>query len=346
MSRKLRVLALVREGHVPPESTEGYSDDEIDAWKAEFDVVDTLKSMGHEVLPLGVYDDLGPIRKALRDFEPHIVFMLLEEFHGVVTYDHAVASYLELMRQPYTGCNPRGMLLSKDKSLCKKILAYHRIPSPKFTVFPRGRRIRRPKRLAFPLFVKSATEDASLGISRASIVRSDEALIERVRYLHELTKGDVLVEQYVEGREIYVGVIGNERLQTFPTWELLFSKTPDDQPKIATRHVKWDRDYQERHGIMTQAAEGLSPAVDARIHKICKRVYRALGMSGYARMDLRVTAEGQVYVIEANANPNIEFGEDFAESAESIGIGYESLLQRIINLGLRYRAPWQWYVPG
>jgi len=341
MSKKRRVLALVREGHVPPESTEGFTDQEIDTWKAEFDVVDTLGVMGHTVLPLGVYDDLGEIRKALRDFQPDITFMLLEEFHGVVMYDHAVTSYLELMRQPYTGCNPRGMLLSKDKSLCKKILAYHRIPSPRFMVFPRGRRVRRPKRLPFPLFVKSATEDASLGISHASIVHNDEALQERVAYLQAITSGDVLAEQYIEGREFYVGVIGNERLQTFPTWELLFSKTPDDQPKIATRRVKWDRKYQERHGIKTQAAEGLPPGVDSRIQKICKRVYRALGMSGYARMDLRVTEEGQIFVIEANANPNIEFGEDFSESAESIGISYEALLQRILNLGLKYKAPWQ-----
>src|SRR6056297_212814 len=341
MSKKRRVLALVREGHVPPESTEGFTDQEIDTWKAEFDVVDTLGVMGHTVLPLGVYDDLGEIRKALRDFQPDITFMLLEEFHGVVMYDHAVTSYLELMRQPYTGCNPRGMLLSKDKSLCKKILAYHRIPSPRFMVFPRGRRVRRPKRLPFPLFVKSATEDASLGISHASIVHNDEALQERVAYLQAITSGDVLAEQYIEGREFYVGVIGNERLQTFPTWELLFSKTPDDQPKIATRRVKWDRKYQERHGIKTQAAEGLPPSVDSRIQKICKRVYRALGMSGYARMDLRVTEEGQIFVIEPNANPNIEFGEDFSESAESIGISYEALLQRILNLGLKYKAPWQ-----
>lgn len=341
--KKLRILVLVREGHVPPSSTEGYTDEQIDAWKAEFDVIDTLGVMGHTVLPLGVYDDLGPIRRAIFDFQPDITFTLLEEFHGVVTYDQAITTYLELMRQRYTGCNPRGMMLSKDKSLSKKILAYHRIPTPQFMVVTRGRQVRRPKRLSFPLFVKSAIEDASLGISQASIVRSDAALAERVAYLQNLTSGgDVLVEQYIEGREFYVGVIGNERLQTFPTWELLFSKTPEDQPKIATRRVKWDRQYQLRHGITTEAATGLPATLEARIEKLCKRVYRALGMSGYARMDLRVTEAGQIYIIEANANPNIEFGEDFAESAESIGIGYEALLQRIINLGLRYKAPWQW----
>lgn len=339
--KKLRVLVLVHADHVPPESTEGYTDEQIDAWKAEFDVTVTLRGLGHEVVPLGVYDDLTPLRDALHEFQPDIVFMMLEEFFGVVTYDHAVTSYLELMQQPYTGCNPRGLLLSKDKSLTKKLLSYHRIPTPHFAVFPPGRKIRRPKRLVFPLFVKSAIDDASLGISQASIVRDDEALVERIRFLQERTTADVLAEEYIEGREFYVGIIGNERLQTFPVWELLFTKMPPETARIATRRVKWDRKYQARNGIETRAAGDLPPGMEERIQRICKRVYRALGMSGYARMDLRLTEQGQIYVIEANANPNIEFGEDFAESAESIGISYESLLQRIINLGLRYRAPWQ-----
>lgn len=339
--KKLRVLVLVHADHVPPESTEGYSDEQIDAWKAEFDVTVTLRGLGHEVVPLGVYDDLAPLRNALHDFQPDIVFMMLEEFFGVVTYDHAVTSYLELMQQPYTGCNPRGLLLSKDKSLTKKLLSYHRIPTPHFAVFPPGRKIRRPKRLMFPLFVKSAIDDASLGISQASIVRDDEALVARIRFLQERTTADVLAEEYIEGREFYVGIMGNERLQTFPVWELLFSKMPQDLARIATRRVKWDRKYQTRHGIETEAARDLPPGMEERIHRICKRVYRALGMSGYARMDLRLTEQGEIFVIEANANPNIEFGEDFAESAESVGISYESLLQRIINLGLKYHAPWQ-----
>ncbi len=135
---KLRVLVLVRDGHVPPESLEGIDENEWGPWKAEFDICETLRGLGHEVLPLGLYDDLGPIRKALKEFEPDITYMLLEEFHGVVTYDFAVISYLELMQQPYTGCNPRGLLLSKDKALSKKILAYHRIPTPRFAVSNRA----------------------------------------------------------------------------------------------------------------------------------------------------------------------------------------------------------------
>lgn len=339
--RKLRVLALVRSGHVPPDSLEGCSESELDNLKAEFDVVATLRDMGHEVRPLGVYDDLLPIRNELEDFQPHVTFMLLEEFLGVVTYDYAMISYLELMQQPYTGCNPRGLMLSKDKALSKKIFAFHRIPTPKFAVFPRGRKIKRPPRLEFPLFIKSVIEDASFGISQASIVHDDAALVERVRFVHEKAGTDAMAEQYIDGRELYVGVIGNQRLQTFPPWEMLFTKMPEGIANIATRYVKWNRKYQQRHGISTEAAKDLSPELRDRLEKICKRVYRSLNLSGYARMDLRMTPEGRFYVIEANANPNIEYGEDFAESAHHAGILYEDLLQRILNMGLAYKAPWK-----
>lgn len=337
---RLRVLALVRAGHVPPESLEGVPETELDVWKAEFDVCDTLRHLGHEVLPVGVYDDLAPIREALLEFRPDITFMLLEEFHGVVTYDFAVISYLELMQQPYTGCNPRGLLLSKDKAITKKLLSYHRIPTPRFAVFSPGRKIRRPRKLPFPLFVKSAIEDASFGISQASIVHTDQALEERIRFIHEKTQENAIVEQYIDGREFYVGVIGNQRLQTFTPWEMDFGKLPDDVARIATRQVKWNRRYQDRHGITTHAADDLDDALQARISRICKRVYRALEMSGYARMDLRLGENGEIHVLEANANPNIEYGEDFAESAEVAGIDYESLLEKILSLGLRYRAAW------
>ncbi len=339
--KKLRVVVLVREGNVPPESLEDHTDEQIDEWKAEFDVISTLKDMGHEVQPLGVFNDLTPIRESILQWHPDIAFMLLEEFHGVVTYDHAIIAYLELMQQPYTGCNPRGLLLSKDKALSKKVLSYHRVPTPRFAVFPRGRKVRRSKRLHFPLFVKSVVEDASLGIAQASIVHDDAALIERVRFVHERTESDAIAEEYIDGRELYVGVIGNDRLQTFPAWEMRFEKMPENVARIATRHVKWNRKYQEKHGIMTEMAKDLPEGMDAKLSHLCKRVYRVLHMSGYARMDLRLTPDGRLYVIEANANPNIEYGEDFAESADKAGIPYEALLQRILNLGMRYQAPWQ-----
>lgn len=339
--RQLRVLTLVHTDLVPPTSIEGISDKDMADWKTEYDVVAGLQNLGHEVLPLGVSDDLGVIREAINEFRPHITFNLLEEFHGVATYDHYVISYLELIRKAYTGCNPRGLMIAHDKALTKKILSYHRIPVPAFAVVPVGKKFRRPKRLEFPLLVKSATEEASLGISQASIVHSDDKLRERVAFIHEHTASDALVEEYIDGREMYVGMLGNQRLQTFPIWEMLFTKSPAHVARIATAKVKWDDAYQQRHGIVTQAAKDLPAKLEQTIIRLCKRIYHHLSLTGYARMDLRVTDEGRIYVLEANPNPNLAYGEDFAESAETAGIDFENLLQRILNLGLRYAAEWK-----
>ena len=339
--RKLRVLVLMHESLVPPESLVGYSEEAIMEWKTEFDVVATLREMGHEVLPLGVYDDLGDLRRATEDFKPHIWFNLLEEFHGVGVYDHHVVSYLELMKQHYTGCNPRGLLLAHDKPLAKKILSFHRLRTPAFFVVPRGKKTRLTKKIDFPLLVKSASEDASLGISDASIVRDEDQLSERVEFIHTATETDALVENFIEGRELYVGVIGNRQLRVYPIWEMNFENAKPGDPRIATSRVKWDFEHQKKLGITTTRAEGISPAIETRINHICKRVYKALSLSGYARIDLRLRDDGEVFVIEANPNPTLSFGEDFAESADNAGVTYEQLLKKIISLGLNYQAEWR-----
>ena len=339
--KKLRVLVLVHEDLVPPESLDGIPDDQIREWKTEFDVITTLREVGHDVHPLGVVDDLGKIRRAILDWKPHITFNLLEEFHGIGVFDQHVVSYLELMRQPYTGCNPRGLMLSRDKPLGKKILHYHRIATPRFVVFPLGRAVKPPKRSPYPLLVKSTVEDASLGITQDSVVSDETKLIEQVARVHNEVKTDALVEEYIEGRELYVGVMGNQRLQTFPVWEMVFEKKPDDMRPIATRRVKWDVEFQKKIGLKTHAATNLPTGIEEKINRLCKRIYRALDISGYARMDLRLTADDEIYVLEANPNPNLEYGEDLAESAEAAGISYEALLRRILNLGLRYHAPWR-----
>jgi D-alanine-D-alanine ligase len=252
-----------------------------------------------------------------------------------------VASYLELMKQPYTGCNPRGLMVAHDKVLCKQILQAHRIPTPKFAVYPRGRPVRLAKRMAYPMFVKSTIEDASFGLSKASLVRNEDELVDRIRHFHQEIQTDALVEEYIEGRELYVGVIGNYRLRVLPIWELIFTNLPDGEPNIATAKVKWDLKIQKKLGVKTQAAEDLPNGLASQIQKLCKRIYRALCLSGYARMDLRLSPDGRMYVLEANPNPNLSYGEDLAESAHADGITYENLIQRILNLGLRYRAAWR-----
>ena len=185
LMRPRRLLVLMHEALVPPASIKGVPAKEVAEWKTEYDVVAGLSNLGHDVRPLGVSNDLGVLRDAIVDWKPDIHFNLLEEFHGVTIYDQHVVSYLELMQQCYTGCNPRGLMLAHDKALSKKILSYHRISVPDFTVYPLGRVVKRAQRLKFPLLVKSATEEASLGISQASIVTSDEKLKDRVAFVHE-----------------------------------------------------------------------------------------------------------------------------------------------------------------
>ena len=336
-----RVLVLVHESLVPPEDSSGYTDQQIDAWRTEYDVMTSLRAMGHEVRMLGMGDSLAELRAAIADWKPDLAFNLLEEFQGIVTYDQYVVAYLELMKLPYTGCNPRGMMISRDKVLSKQILHYHRIPTARFALLPRNRAYREPRRLAYPLFVKSATEDASLGISQASIVHDGARLRERVEFIHDQTKSDALVEEYIEGREIYVGVLGNERLTTFPLWELNFGTLPEVMAGIATRKVKWDRKYQRKHGIGTGPARDLPPGVEHRVSQLARRIYRALCLSGYARIDLRMRPDGSVVVLEANANPNLAQIEDFATSALAASVGYDALLERIMKFGTSYQAAWR-----
>ena len=334
---KLRVVALVHRHLIPPEKVEEGTDIESAPWRTEYDVISTLTAMGHEVQTLPVHDDLGEIRRLVGEWKPHIAFNLLEGFDDITIFDQNVVSLLELLKLPYTGCNPRGLLMARDKSLSKKLLAYHRIPVPEFEVFRIGRPIRRPKRLPFPLIVKSLTQEASIGISQASVVDSDEKLKERVAFIHESIHTAALVEQYVEGREIYVGILGNQALQAMPVWELFFTNMPEGSKRIATDRVKWSVKYQKKYGIDSGPARDLPEAQALAIQHLCKRTFRALELSGYARVDLRLEENGNVWVIEANPNPQIAKGEDFAASAEKVGLSYETVLQRIINLGLRWQ---------
>jgi D-alanine-D-alanine ligase len=332
--RRLRVLVLMHPDLVPPDSLDGQSEKDIFAWKTEYDVVSTLRAAGHDVKPLGVQDELKPIRYQVENWKPHVVFNLLEEFHGETAYDQNVASFLELMRVPYTGCNPRGLMLARGKALSKKLLHYHRIPTPAFAVFPIGRKIRRPARLAFPLMVKSISEDASRGIAQASLVDSDDKLAERVAFVHEKIGTDAIAEQYIEGRELYVGVLGNERLRVLPVWELEFGSDAEGVSRIATEKVKHDPDYQQRRGIVAGPAKKLAPEVRARVQQLAKRVCRTLELDGYSRIDFRLSADDIPYCLEANPNPEIAKIEEFAEAALHDGLKYPDLLSRILTLGI------------
>ena len=334
--KKLRVLVLMHADLIPPDTVTDADLSTVE-WKTEYYVLNTVRELGHEALAVGVRDDLLEIRKAVGEWKPHIVFNLLEEFSGVAIYDQNIISYLELLGVPYTGCNPRGLMLARDKELAKKILHYHRIPIPEFITVPLGRAVKRPKDLAFPLIVKSVSEEASLGISQASIVEGDDKLQERVTFIHQSVGTGALVERYIDGRELYVGVLGNRRLQVLPVWELNLDKMPDEARRIATERVKWSRKYQLKYGVVSGEAKELGEGMPEKIQEFARRIYRDLGLSGYARIDFRLDPAGQIYVLEANPNPQIAKGEDFAESAAQAGLPYPLLLQRILDLGLSWR---------
>ena len=334
--KPLRVLALLDKACIPPESIDGLAPEEIAPFKTEWDVCSTLTQLGHEVYKLGASHDLTAIRDSIDAFHPHIAFNLLEGFRDFHVFDQHVVSYLELIEQPYTGCNPRGMTLARDKALTKKIMAYHRIHVPAFAVFPRRRQVSRPEKLGFPLVVKSVNVEGSVGISKSSLVRDDAELKDRVQYIHEALGTYAIAEEYIEGRELYVGLMGNLRLKTFPVWELLFEKAPEDMPVMATEKAKWDPKYQKKWGITTRAATDLPDGYDKLIPHLCKRIYRILGLTGYARLDFRMTPKGDLYLLEANPNPQLAHGEDFADSAAADGMAYDRLLQQICTLGLQY----------
>ena len=336
--RKRRVLVLVHPSLVPPDSLTGFSAEAINEWKTEYNVVHTLRQLGHAVRVLGVQDELAPIRPLVVEWDPHIVFNLLEEFHGITEFDQHVVSYLELLRVPYTGCNPRGLTIARDKALSKKIAAYHRIRSPRFATFHRRHRVRRPKDLEFPLIVKSLTEEASRGISQASVVYTDDELAERVAFVHTRVGSHAIAEEFIVGREIYAAAFGNERITVLPAWELLFENLAPGAAAIATARVKHNPRYQEERGIFQQQATDLPEKVADRLVRTTRRLYHLLHLTGYARIDYRLREDGELFFLEANPNPEIAPEEEFASAAEAAGIDYPHLLQKFLNLGLSASA--------
>ncbi len=300
----------------------------------ERDVFEALSANGYEVRRVGVYDDIAPLLQEIEDFRPDVVFNMVEVFRNRSSMDAHVGALLELLGVPYTGAGSGSLHLCNDKALSKKILRYHRLRVARFQTFLRGERVRRSAFLHLPAVVKPLTEEASRGISRLSVVESDEALVERVRFIHTSMDRDAIVEEYIEGRELYVSVLGRRRLTVLPPREMIFGRSPADEPRIATYKAKWDDAYRERWGIRSAFAGRLPAGAWDRIVEVCKRAYRVLGFRSYVRFDVRLTPQGRVYVIEANANPCLARIDEVAQSARKAGIEYNDLIRRIVRMAL------------
>jgi D-alanine-D-alanine ligase len=334
VKKKLKVLALF--DAVAPTTI----DQDLSAklrtedWTTEKNVLAALAELGHATEYLAIFDDLDLLRRKLESFQPDVIFNLADQFKNNRAFDQNIASFLELQGVAFTGCGSTGLTLCKHKAISKKILGYHRIRVPEFTVIARGKRASRPARLRFPILVKPLKEEASYGISQASFVETDEQLKERAQFIHISHDCDVIAEEYIAGRELYVSILGNQRLSVFPIRELVFAEVPPDEPKIATFRAKWDEAYRKRWGLQNQFAKELDPSLEREIVQTCKRIYRVLTIDGYARVDLRVTAAGEIYFIEANPNPHLAADEDFAQSALAAGVSYPQLIERILRTGL------------
>lgn len=302
-------------------------------WSTENSVYEALLACGHEVILLGLYNDISILLDEITQSKPDIIFNLAEVFNQKSELDKNVVAVLEMLEVAHTGASHANLLICGNKALSKKILSFHRIKVPHFYTFYRGYRVWLPKRLRLPLIVKPLREEASRGIAQASVVDSEETLNERVRFIHESMKCDAIVEEYIDGREFYVSVIGNKRIKVLPLREMKFGDLGEDEPRIATYRAKWDHNYREKKGIKNVFAGRLPNGLVKTIEEICKRAYKALDLRCYARFDIRVTSNSKIYILEANANPCLDQYDEIGQSAEKSGIPYNKLIQKIISLG-------------
>lgn len=334
--KKILVLSFVSEP-LPP-NADLNEELKTDEWSSEADILRALRSLGHHVHFSVVYDDIDLIRREVAEHSPDVIFNLVDEFRKKSTNDYQVAAHYEALGIPYTGCGPRGLFLSKDKELAKILLRAHRIRVPDSTTCPPRRKIVRPARLGFPLIVKTLFEEGSVGIAQASIVRTEDEFQERVAFIHRTFEQPAIVERFIEGREIYAGVLGNDRLIVLPLRELRFEGAPDNVPKIASFRAKWDDQYRAKWKISTGFAKDLSDDLVRKIQRLSRRASRALQIEGYARLDFRIDENDQPFLLEVNPNPFLSRGEDFAAAAEAHGLPFKKLMTRLIELAMK-RGP-------
>ena len=331
--KKLKVLALF--DAIAPTTIDQDLKAELktEDWSSEADVLKALRRLGHQVEYLALFDDLDLVRQKVRAYKPDIIFNLCDQFRNNRAFDQHIAAYLELTGVPFTGCGALGLALAKHKGISKEILAYNGLRVPRFVTLPFGNRIARPRGLEFPLIVKPLNEEASLGISQSSLVETDHQFKKRVRFLRDNYGHDVIAEEYIHGREVYVSLLGDRKLQVFPVREILFQDVPEGRPRIASYRAKWDYEYRWKWGIDNQFAR-LNPSLKRKIHRVGRQVFRLLKLTGYVRLDLRITPEDEVVFIEANPNPIVARHEDFAHAAVKSGLKYHELIQAILRIGL------------
>lgn len=302
-------------------------------WKIEKDVKNTLIKLGHQVIPYGIHDDIEPFLKIVKEQKPDLVFNMSEAFLGKRDFEPNLTSLMQLMGIPFTGAGPMSLQLCKDKGLTKVILDYHQIKIPKFVVAKKSRSVNSLKGFPFPAFIKPLDLESSEGISQSSFVKNEKEALARVKFIHNSLDADAIIEEFIDGREVYVSILGNENLKVFPPRELFFKQKSEDEPKFATYKSKWDQAYRKKWGIDSGWAAEFPEPMQKKLNEVCKKIYRLLGIQGFGRIDLRIKGE-DIYFIEANPNPSIGKREDYALSANKAGVDYEDLIAKIVSLSL------------
>jgi D-alanine-D-alanine ligase len=296
------------------------------------EIYEALEKLGHKPSYL-VLDGEDPSLVAVAKSNADLLFNLTESYAGDDTKDMNVAAYLDLLEIPYTGAGPRGLYLAQNKALAKKIFNFHDIRTPFFAVSYKGLS-EHAHDIAFPLIVKPQSEDGSIGIDVGSVVTSVKELMERIHYIHEKFDGPVLIEEYIEGREIYGAVLGNDKPTALPLVELDLSNLPEGTPRIAGTEVKWEKDTEAFRRTRSHICEDLDEETAENLRSTALAAYQALELRDYGRIDMRLTAEGRIYVIEANPNPWLSSGAEFAMAARKSGRNYAELMQDIVDLAL------------
>jgi D-alanine-D-alanine ligase len=294
------------------------------------EIFDALGKLGHEPF-YQVLDGSEKSLVALARFDDDLVFNLTESYAGDDTKDMNIAAYLDLIGCQYTGAGPHAMYLAQDKALAKKIFAFHGIKTPYFATSYRGK-LDHSHDISFPLIVKPTSEDGSIGIDASSVVESVKELMEKIHYIHEEFDSPALIEEYIEGREIYAAVLGNENPEVLPMVELDLSKLPKGTPKIAGKDVKWDKETEAYKVTKSAPAEDLEESTIKRLSDTALSAYQALKLRDYGRIDMRLTKKGEVFVIEANPNPWLATTAEFAMAARKAGRSYTQLIAEIVDL--------------
>lgn len=302
---------------------------------AESDILLSLQRLGHDVETMGVFDNVAAVVEKIQAFAPGAVFNQCESFHNNRAFEPGIPALLDLMKIRYTGSGPEGLFLSKDKALAKEVLLHHHVRVPRFVVSHLKSPLRHLRHFAYPAFVKPVGQESSEGIAKASFVRDEQEAIERLRFLHQKFNSDAMVEEYIDGRELYVSVLGNRRRVVFPPREIFFEHVPDDQPRFATSHAKWDDAYRKRWGITNGPAAELAEEVMKDLRKLARNVYEWLRIGGFGRIDVRLSSRGELFVIEANPNPSLAAEDDFSQSAMADGMTYDQLIQEILNVAMQ-----------